>query len=69
MVPSALWPAHPVWVEHIVNMEKDIGSELTMSCVATGKPKPHIHWLKNGEPVRSHIPVRLPWKQTQTSAF
>nr|XP_023671888.1 contactin-1a-like isoform X1 [Paramormyrops kingsleyae] len=42
--------AHPVWVEHIVTMEKDIGSELTMSCVATGKPKPHIRWLKNGEP-------------------
>lgn len=26
-----------------------------MSCVASGKPKPHIRWLKNGEPVRFKV--------------
>ncbi|KAI1883426.1 hypothetical protein AGOR_G00231310 [Albula goreensis] len=38
----------PEWVEHVVSMEKDIGGNLTMSCVATGKPEPHIHWMKDG---------------------
>ncbi|XP_058501947.1 contactin-1a-like [Solea solea] len=41
--------AFPEWVEHISSMEKDISSEYTMSCKASGKPKPRIHWLKNGE--------------------
>ncbi|KAG7230967.1 hypothetical protein INR49_024996 [Caranx melampygus] len=43
--------ANPEWVEHITSTEKDLGSEYTMSCVASGKPKPHIRWLKNGEPL------------------
>ncbi|XP_056243043.1 contactin-1a-like [Seriola aureovittata] len=43
--------AFPEWVEHIISTEKDLGSEYTMSCVASGKPKPRIHWLKNGEPL------------------
>uniref|UniRef100_A0A7N6ATM6 Contactin 1 n=1 Tax=Anabas testudineus TaxID=64144 RepID=A0A7N6ATM6_ANATE len=43
--------AFPEWVEHIRSTEKDLGSEYTMSCVASGKPKPHIRWLKNGEPL------------------
>ncbi|XP_071350262.1 contactin-1a-like [Trachinotus anak] len=43
--------AFPEWVEHISSTEKDLNSEYTMSCVATGKPKPRIHWLKNGEPL------------------
>uniref|UniRef100_A0A8D3BRY3 Contactin 1 n=1 Tax=Scophthalmus maximus TaxID=52904 RepID=A0A8D3BRY3_SCOMX len=44
--------AFPEWVEHISSTEKDLGSEYTMSCVASGKPKPRIHWLKNGEPMK-----------------
>uniref|UniRef100_A0A3B3V3F9 Contactin 1 n=1 Tax=Poecilia latipinna TaxID=48699 RepID=A0A3B3V3F9_9TELE len=43
--------AHPEWVEHIVNTEKDLYSEYTMSCIAKGVPKPQISWLKNGEPL------------------
>ncbi|XP_062403149.1 contactin-1a isoform X2 [Sardina pilchardus] len=42
--------AAPEWVEHIVSAERDIGSSYTMSCEASGKPKPHIHWMKNGHP-------------------
>ncbi|XP_015251073.1 PREDICTED: contactin-1a-like isoform X2 [Cyprinodon variegatus] len=42
--------AHPEWVEHIVDTEKDLYSDYTMSCIAKGVPKPHIRWLKNGEP-------------------
>lgn len=43
--------AFPEWVEHISSTEKDLGSNYTMSCKASGKPKPHIRWLKNGEQV------------------
>uniref|UniRef100_A0A669D359 Contactin 1 n=1 Tax=Oreochromis niloticus TaxID=8128 RepID=A0A669D359_ORENI len=43
--------AFPEWVEHISSTEKDLRSDYTMSCKASGKPKPHIRWLKNGEPV------------------
>lgn len=63
-VPCALYPgnssqtlqlwfcsfaAFPEWVEHINSTEKDLGSDYTMSCVASGKPKPQIRWLKNGQ--------------------
>ncbi|XP_048866322.1 contactin 1b isoform X1 [Brienomyrus brachyistius] len=40
--------AAPEWAAHINDTEKDIGSELTLSCVATGRPEPYIRWLKNG---------------------
>ncbi|XP_028286350.1 contactin-1a isoform X2 [Parambassis ranga] len=43
--------AFPEWVEHISSAEKNLGSDYTMSCTASGKPKPRIRWLKNGEPV------------------
>uniref|UniRef100_A0AAQ5YCE9 Contactin 1 n=1 Tax=Amphiprion ocellaris TaxID=80972 RepID=A0AAQ5YCE9_AMPOC len=42
--------AFPEWVEHISSIEKDLNSDYTMSCTASGKPKPHIRWLKNGKP-------------------
>ncbi|KAI3371148.1 hypothetical protein L3Q82_023779, partial [Scortum barcoo] len=41
--------AFPEWVEHIRSAEKDLSSDYTMSCIASGKPKPRIRWLKNGE--------------------
>ncbi|KAG5845127.1 hypothetical protein ANANG_G00135550 [Anguilla anguilla] len=41
--------AAPEWTAHVTDMEKDIYSELIMSCQATGKPQPSIRWLKNGE--------------------
>uniref|UniRef100_A0AAV2L3E5 Contactin 1 n=1 Tax=Knipowitschia caucasica TaxID=637954 RepID=A0AAV2L3E5_KNICA len=51
--------AVPQWVEYINNTEKGLGSEHSMSCVASGKPKPHIRWLKNGKPtVRSAMTFR-----------
>lgn len=40
--------AFPEWLEHINSTEKDINSDYTMSCMASGKPKPHVRWLKNG---------------------
>ncbi|KAM9376463.1 contactin-1a [Pholidichthys leucotaenia] len=43
--------AFPEWVEHISSTEKDLGSSYAMSCKASGKPKPHVRWLKNGQQV------------------
>lgn len=42
--------AVPEWVEYINSTEKGLGSEHSMSCVASGEPKPHMRWLKNGKP-------------------
>uniref|UniRef100_A0AAX7SDH4 Contactin 1b n=1 Tax=Astatotilapia calliptera TaxID=8154 RepID=A0AAX7SDH4_ASTCA len=38
----------PEWAETINNTMKDIGSEHTMRCVASGKPFPFIRWYKDG---------------------
>ncbi|XP_041852368.1 contactin-1a [Melanotaenia boesemani] len=43
--------AHPEWLEHISSTEKDLHSDYTMSCIASGIPKPLIRWLKNGKPI------------------
>lgn len=45
--------AFPEWLEHINSTERDISSDYTMSCVASGKPRPHVRWLKNGHLVSS----------------
>lgn len=45
----------PEWVEKISSSERDIGGHYIMSCVANGKPKPHAHFLKNGQKlVKNH---------------
>ncbi|KAM3609067.1 uncharacterized protein V6R79_009351 [Siganus canaliculatus] len=41
--------AFPEWVEHISSIEKDLSSDYTMPCIASGNPKPTISWLKNGQ--------------------
>uniref|UniRef100_A0AAY4DXS2 Contactin 1 n=1 Tax=Denticeps clupeoides TaxID=299321 RepID=A0AAY4DXS2_9TELE len=46
--------ASPQWLEDISSTEKNIGSAYTMSCLASGKPKPHVHWLKNGQSQNKH---------------
>lgn len=43
----------PEWAEHINDTEKDVGSELTLRCVAVGKPQPWIRWLKDGYSVNT----------------
>ncbi|MBN3322375.1 CNTN1 protein, partial [Atractosteus spatula] len=51
--------AYPEWAEHINDTEKDIGSELTWSCMAKGKPKPSIRWQKNGYAYSSGINLKF----------
>ncbi|XP_036432204.1 contactin-1a isoform X1 [Colossoma macropomum] len=46
--------APPDWVEHISSSEKGIGSDYTLSCLAGGKPKPQIYFLKNGQMYGKH---------------
>ncbi|XP_035379424.1 contactin-1a isoform X2 [Electrophorus electricus] len=46
--------ASPKWLEHISSSEQDISSDYTMSCLATGKPKPHVSFLKNGREYGKH---------------
>uniref|UniRef100_A0A673L2G8 Contactin 1 n=1 Tax=Sinocyclocheilus rhinocerous TaxID=307959 RepID=A0A673L2G8_9TELE len=43
-----LYVEAPEWVEKISSSERDIGGDYIMSCLASGKPKPHVHFLKNG---------------------
>ncbi|XP_037110368.1 contactin-1a [Syngnathus acus] len=47
--------AFPEWVERISSAEADLGSAYTMSCLASGKPKPNVRWLKNGEPLDREV--------------
>ncbi|XP_062849034.1 contactin-1a [Trichomycterus rosablanca] len=46
--------AAPQWVEHISSSERDIGIDYTMSCLASGKPKPHVYILRNGQKYGKH---------------
>ncbi|XP_010881894.1 contactin-1a isoform X2 [Esox lucius] len=46
--------AFPEWTESISSTERDISSDYTMSCVASGKPKPHIRWLKDSYQYEKH---------------
>ncbi|XP_016362559.1 contactin-1a-like [Sinocyclocheilus anshuiensis] len=45
----------PEWVEKISSSERDIGGDYIMSCLASGKPKPHVHFLKNGRMERHSL--------------
>uniref|UniRef100_A0A8C9ZH30 Contactin 2 n=1 Tax=Sander lucioperca TaxID=283035 RepID=A0A8C9ZH30_SANLU len=41
--------------EKIVDSEVEISSELVWSCVAAGKPRPSVRWLRNGQPLNTQI--------------
>ncbi|XP_061687345.1 contactin-2 isoform X2 [Syngnathoides biaculeatus] len=41
--------AQPDWLQVMSDSEVEISSELYWSCVAAGKPRPTIHWLRNGQ--------------------
>uniref|UniRef100_A0A8C1HXG4 Contactin 2 n=1 Tax=Cyprinus carpio carpio TaxID=630221 RepID=A0A8C1HXG4_CYPCA len=43
--------AQPEWLQVMSDSEVEISSELQWSCAAAGKPRPTIHWLRNGQPL------------------
>ncbi|XP_061488168.1 contactin-2 isoform X2 [Rhineura floridana] len=45
--------AKPEWLKVITDKEADIGADLHWSCAASGKPRPTIRWLRNGQPLTS----------------
>lgn len=54
---SLLSPAaQPDWLDVISDTEADIESDLRWSCVASGKPRPTVRWLRNGQPLTSQVP-------------
>lgn len=57
--PSLLSPAaQPDWLDVISDTEADIGSDLRWSCVASGKPRPTVRWLRDGQPLTSQVPPK-----------
>lgn len=49
--------AQPDWLDVITDTEADIGSDLRWSCVASGKPRPAVRWLRDGQPLASQVPL------------
>uniref|UniRef100_A0AAQ5Y1B0 Contactin 2 n=1 Tax=Amphiprion ocellaris TaxID=80972 RepID=A0AAQ5Y1B0_AMPOC len=45
---TVLPDAQPEWLQVMSDSEVEISSELHWSCVAAGKPRPSIRWLRNG---------------------
>ncbi|XP_056128734.1 contactin-2 [Lampris incognitus] len=51
--------AQPEWLEVITDSAVDISSDLHWSCVAAGKPRPSIRWLRNGQPLSTQDRVEV----------
>ncbi|XP_037535094.1 contactin-2 [Nematolebias whitei] len=43
--------AQPEWLQVMSDSEVEISSELHWTCLAAGKPRPSIRWLRNGQPL------------------
>uniref|UniRef100_A0A1A8PDR6 Contactin 2 n=4 Tax=Nothobranchius rachovii TaxID=451742 RepID=A0A1A8PDR6_9TELE len=46
--------AQPEWLQVMSDSEVEISSELHWTCLASGKPRPTIRWLRNGQPISTH---------------
>uniref|UniRef100_A0AAQ5Z4P4 Contactin 2 n=1 Tax=Amphiprion ocellaris TaxID=80972 RepID=A0AAQ5Z4P4_AMPOC len=51
--------AQPEWLQVMSDSEVEISSELHWSCVAAGKPRPSIRWLRNGQPISTQDRVEV----------
>ncbi|KAG9352784.1 hypothetical protein JZ751_017360, partial [Albula glossodonta] len=43
--------AQPEWLQVMSDSEVEISSQLRWSCMAAGKPRPSVRWLRNGQPL------------------
>lgn len=53
--PDLLVPAQPQWLQVMSDSEVEISSELLWSCIAAGKPRPSVRWLRNGQPIGTQV--------------
>ncbi|XP_031133102.1 contactin-2 [Sander lucioperca] len=51
--------AQPEWLQVMSDSEVEISSELVWSCVAAGKPRPSVRWLRNGQPLNTQERVEV----------
>lgn len=47
--------AQPEWLQVMSDSEVEISSDLHWNCVAAGKPRPTIRWLRNGLPLSTQV--------------
>lgn len=47
--------AQPQWLQVMSDSEVEISSELLWSCIAAGKPRPTVRWLRNGQPISTQV--------------
>uniref|UniRef100_A0A4W5QLK0 Contactin 2 n=1 Tax=Hucho hucho TaxID=62062 RepID=A0A4W5QLK0_9TELE len=47
------------WLQVMSDSEVEISSELHWTCVAAGKPRPSIRWLRNGQPLSTQDRVEV----------
>ncbi|KAG9339729.1 hypothetical protein JZ751_023376 [Albula glossodonta] len=59
--------ARPEWMQVMSDSEVEISSELLWSCAANGKPKPSIHWLRNGLPLKTQDRIEVSSGQLKIS--
>lgn len=59
--------AQPEWLQVMSDSEVEISSELHWSCVAAGKPRPSVHWLRNGQPITTQDRVEVNGPQLRVS--
>lgn len=50
--------AQPEWLQVMSDSEVEISSEQHWSCIAAGKPRPTIRWLRNGQPLTTQVTPR-----------
>lgn len=51
--------AQPVWLQVMSDSEVEISSELLWSCLASGKPRPSIRWLRDGQPLSTQSRLQV----------
>uniref|UniRef100_A0A674NIX0 Contactin-3 n=1 Tax=Takifugu rubripes TaxID=31033 RepID=A0A674NIX0_TAKRU len=51
--------AQPQWLQVMSDSEVEISSELLWSCIAAGKPKPSVRWLRNGQSISTQDRVEV----------